>query len=239
MFLLFNNLSIKIHIAINYTISHNNHAIFTEIHSELVMDPAEFKCKEDSPTSEPVWSSTNPRVEMRHIFCGELSYTETGRVTAHGFHSLNPSTNWPSCAAVNHENQCKFYDNHCGECRDFMIGGYTKSYSSMWPDLLSPGELVPMFQQLYESCKEDLPPENSVMPLCFQECHWKNLKTAPFDIVIATDDERNIVSAYPIRAKSCRIKRKFDGSESRYLCSSSQVCQSDIMPRVLVSPARI
>ena len=159
-------------------------------------DPAEFKCTAESPVGPPVWSTNDPPVELRHIFCGEIKDN-----AAKGFHSESSATDHDECARSG-EKACDYYDDFNGYCKNVFIldenNGYWELKSStMWPKLLTPAELVPMFQELYNKC----PPVG--YNLCFEDCYWKGLAKHPFDIVIVLTRDMYILSAYPAEKGFC------------------------------------
>ena len=188
-------------------ISHKNHTIFTEIHS--AQDPAGFRCNKNSPFKGPVWSTGDPPVEMRHIFCGEIKDFE-----AKGLHSLSSSTKWELCATVDQDN-CIAFPNSCKWCKDVTIGGKEKpSGSALWPESLSPVNLVPMLQYLYNKC----PPSVKNAALCFPNCHWRSYKEKAnqlFDIVITTEGEA-ISSAYPAPTGHCKKHPHWQDCDSQF-----------------------
>ena len=148
---------------------------------------------------------------MRHIFCGEIKNS-----VAQGLHSLSSSTKWESCAGVN---QCQAFPNSCGYCRGVMISGEEKpSGSTLWPESLSPVNLVPMFQYLYENC----PPSVTNAALCFPSCYWRSWNgnaNELFDIVITTEGEA-ILSAYPAPSGYCDKHTSWQDCDGR-LCQGT------------------
>ena len=93
-----------------------------------------------------------------------------------------------------------FFPSNSGYCRNvflYDLRDISKYYelkasgSTLWPTALSPIQLVPMFQILYNRC----PPVINNAALCFPDCHW-NGNANGFDIVIGTGI-RLIITAYP------------------------------------------
>ena len=173
------------------------------------MNPANFQCTGNSPVGPPVWSTGNPPVEMRHIFCGEIVNFE-----AQGFHSLSAATNWQTCAVVQ---QCQFFPSNNGYCRNvFIYDSRDASYelkdsgSTLWPTALSPVPLVPMFQTLYNRC----PPATNNVALCFPNCHW-NGNTNGFDIVIGTGTGA-IITAFPAQQGTCGNHPEWQDCDTMY-----------------------
>ena len=176
-----------------------------------MQDPATFQCTENSPVGPPVWSTGNPPVEMRHIFCGEIV-----KFNAQGFHSLSPATNWKICAVVQ---QCQTFPSDNGYCGNVFLydsRDVSKYYelkasgSTLWPTSLSPVQLVPMFQILYNCC----PPAINNAALCFADCHWKGNANG-FDIVIGTGID-SIFTAYPAQQGTCRRHPEWQDCDTRY-----------------------
>ena len=74
------------------------------------VDPNEFKCLSESPTTTAVYSNTATPVALTHIFCGEID--NNGRAV--GFHSRylanqnsKPGgTNYPPCARATGKLTC-------------------------------------------------------------------------------------------------------------------------------------
>ena len=135
---------------------------------------------------------------MRHIFCGEID----NNYQAKGFHSNSYATNWRVCAVIQ---DCQTFPNLNGHCRDVFIYHLHDAYyelkesdSTLWPATLSPAQLVPMFQDLYNRC----PPAIDNAVLCFPNCRW-NGNNNRFDIVIGTGID-DITTAYPARRGACR-----------------------------------
>ena len=133
---------------------------------------------------------------MRHIFCGEIVNFE-----AQGFHSLNTTTNWRTCAAVQ---QCQAFPSGNGYCRNvFIYDSRDASYelkeygSTLWPTSCSPAQLVPMLQYLYSNCQ----PTAYAGSLCYPDCHFEGNNNG-FDIVIGTEGDA-IVTAYPAQEGTC------------------------------------
>ena len=66
------------------------------------VDPNNFECTSKSPSSQPVYSNTDPAVALTHVFCGEID----SKGKAVGFHSRHLAnqnskpggTNYPPCA---------------------------------------------------------------------------------------------------------------------------------------------
>ena len=132
---------------------------------------------------------------MRHIFCGEIK----GKY-AQGFHSASSATKYEKCATPQ---LCEYFPNFNGYCKNVFIkdtsdGSYELKSSTLWPKLLTPSELVPMFQNLYNNCK----PAGKI--LCFDNCYWKGNANYPFDIVIGLNDDAKILSAYPAKRGTCK-----------------------------------
>ena len=175
------------------------------IPSTALQDPATFQCTSNSPVGDPVWSTNYPPVEMRHIFCGEISNSR-----AQGLHSLSPATNWKTCADAQ---QCNYFDNGNGYCREVRIFDINKGSSTVWPPNLSPVQLVPMFQYLYNSCP---PAVQDAALLCFPGCYWWDYYNyVYFDIVIGTKDD-TIVTAYPAQQGTCGKHPEWKDCDSQY-----------------------
>ena len=155
-----------------------------------------------------MWSTGNPPVEMRHIFCGEIV-----NFKAQGLHNLNTATNWNTCAATD---RCQVFPNRNGYCGDVFIRDsrdaslvLKESGSTLWPTSLSPVQLVPMFQTLYNRC----PPATNNAALCFPDCHWRG-NTNGFDIVIGTGTG-TITTAYPASQGTCKKHSEWQDCDTR------------------------
>ena len=173
-------------------------------------DPATFQCTKDSPVGGPVWSTNNPPVEMRHIFCGEIDRS----FMAQGFHSQSPVTNWQTCAVTQ---QCQYFSDDNGYCRivyiyDSREGSYEQkdSGSTLWPTSFAPAQLVPLFQYLYNTC----PPVVQNAALCFTDCYWWG-NVNYFDIVIGTEGAA-IVTAYPAQRGTCTNHPQWQDCDNVY-----------------------
>ena len=64
--------------------------------------PDTFQCTSDSPTSDPVFSNTNPPVALTHIFCGEI---KNGK--AQGYHSRYLANKHSKPGGINHSRCAK------------------------------------------------------------------------------------------------------------------------------------
>ena len=195
-------------------------------------NPSEFRCTKDSPVDPPIWSTTKPRVEMRHIFCGEIvrvskyikhkdvKLTFTSKPFVKGFHSISSATNYADCAVPQ---QCKSFPNGNAYCKTiFVYDSSDKTYeikfggSTLWPESYSPAQLVPMFQYLYNTCNPPADTDSeTAASLCFSDCHWKGDVNNGFDIVIATKGG-NIVTAYPAQQETCSKHPDWQDCDGKY-----------------------
>ena len=58
--------------------------LFVQADIILVKDPNTFICNDRSPTEDPRFSFSTPRIPLTHIFCGEIN-----KEKAQGYHALS------------------------------------------------------------------------------------------------------------------------------------------------------
>ena len=69
--------------------------------------PSKFKCSTNSPVQPEIWSNTNPKVALTHMFCGQIV-----NGVAQGVHGL--PNNAPPLDVVEVRNRCVGYEGfHC------------------------------------------------------------------------------------------------------------------------------
>ena len=190
------------------------------------IDPKNFQCTSKSPTSNPVFSDTNPKVALTHIFCGEIKLNKKRKKEAKGFHSrylANRNTgpqenNNPQCARATGS----LYQNEklCSE--EDMITQYTfesegievydgtthikkgtnkGNRDKFFPDAWTPEHVVDVIVRTYHACKDKVEDKKVCMKNYVSE-NEKPLENEVFSIMIFTDGSDTISTAFPIDKES-------------------------------------
>ena len=176
------------------------------------VDPNTFECTSKSPSSQPVYSDTDPPVSLTHIFCGEINKNNPRR--ASGFHSrhlVNKNTkpaNYRPCAKATGKITCDSTNPcDCENCT-FSAGGIQvlnkndkyveKKLSTFFPDSWKPQFIVDLAIKIFKACMP-----NGVMVNGHKAACLKNYKITDHDcsvnvfiIKIFTDGE-NITTIFP------------------------------------------
>ena len=72
-------------------------AVLTSVLLVYAEDPNNFACDMDSPSGKDVYSEDEPKVNLVHIFCGQIDKKTKKAKKAVGFHS-HPGGKDPDCA---------------------------------------------------------------------------------------------------------------------------------------------
>ena len=148
------------------------------------VDPKNFQCTSNSPTSTPMFSNTNPPVALTHIFCGEIKDGE-----AQGFHSrylANRNTgpnevNNPQCARAT-GSLYQYYDMELGSDEDmntqltfksegievydrktYIKKGTNKgNLNKFFPDAWKPQYVVDVIATTYRACMDKVNDKDKV-----------------------------------------------------------------------------
>jgi len=162
------------------------------------VDPKNFQCTKSSPTGGNIFSDGSPKVNMIHIFCGQII---KGKAT--GFHS-HPGGTDPVCAKatdlVKAPNSDKDYADY--NTINVLNGNeWVKKGprpTSFWPTSLSIPDVVTTIQSLYNSCKPDTSTQTTV---CIEEFSLPSASDR-FDVKMDMKSGK-ITSAYPMKLGYC------------------------------------
>lgn len=120
------------------------------------VDPSKFVCTKDSPTGGDVYSDGDPKVNMIHIFCGQIKKQSK----ATGFH-CHPGGNNPESAKASDvvkdpENDKEYGSYNTVEVwnKDTWVKKGPRP-TTFWPTSMSIPDVVSTVQKLYNSCKPD------------------------------------------------------------------------------------
>ena len=178
---------------------------------EIIDDLSDFNCNERSPIEPAVFSNTMPQVALTHIFCGQIKQKSTGQKQAQGWHS-RPGDIDPPCAMATgilyaspntayYATAVAIYD---AEAMEWIprTTGHTKYY--FFPTAWDIVTTVNILIDVYERCNGASSPQSDV---CIK--NYVSDRGRPFDIALFLDQERRIVSAFPMPQGSCRQRCEF------------------------------
>ena len=191
-------------------------------------DPSQFTCDLNSPVGREVWSNTQPRVSLTHIFCGQINNPNTVNPIAKGVHGLGngqPSRN----RVVEFRDRCQ---DLVGLRSTMKCWRTTKVWNAGRPanfvTKLNPHNSEQLFYSgsfestvnyltsLYNNL--NLVPCNRLQPsrnnrYCF-EIYNQRTNTLDHKTVLQMDANNNIRSAWPLRP-----------NRNPYYCTTQNTCR--------------